>query len=195
MGFNVSRHLRAFLLALGAVLAVGGGLAAARPESVQAQTRSAVVPTGGPWCGLTADGDRVFLDLSGDGRFVLSMDVLTPKGNVGTRESEVRGVTDAQVVDSKFIFRQRRDETACERDPLADPRHPRDRCYTYTVEDTTLRGTFADPNHVSGSYSAQNVYDPSGSGDQPPRNPRGRPSRWLVTGTYTAWPEGFAPCP
>lgn len=178
-----------------AVLAAIGATLAAWPSSAAAQARAGVVPAAGAWCGVNQDAEPVILDVSGDGKFVLGVHVLTAKGAVGTREAEVQGVTDSQVVDSKFIFRQRRDETVCERERGEDPRNPRERCRTFTIEDTTIRGTFADPNHVSGSYSAQNVFNPQGGGDDPPRDPRGRPSRRMISGTYTAWPVGFAPCP
>ena len=183
----------------GTVLVLGVSLLAAwaligRVEPAAAQMGVGVVPTGGGWCGADQDGAPVVLDVSGDGKYVLAVYVLTQRGSVGTR-TDALGVTKSQVVDSKFIFRQRRDQTVCERDRGDDPRNPRERCETFTVEDTTIRGTFADPNHVSGSYSSQNVYDPAGGGDDPPRGPRGRPSRRMIAGSYTAWPVGFAPCP
>lgn len=170
-------------LVLAALLAVGVSAATGSPAA--AQGRTAVFPMAGLWCGATPDGHPVNFEVSGDSRFVLWARAAVPNGGVSTRETDVKGPTDAQVTDSRFMFRQRRDQTQCERDQHRDPRQT---CNLVTVEDVSFRGSFRDSVTAQGSFMGQYLFNPG-------PNDRGRPGRRLVNGTFTAWPSSFAPCP
>jgi hypothetical protein len=170
-------------LLVAAVLALAVSAATGSPAA--AQGRTTVFPMGGMWCGATPEGYPVNFEVSGDSRFVLWARAAVPNGSVSTREVDVKGPTDAQVADSKFMFRQRRDQTQCERDQRRDPRQT---CNLVTVEDVSFRGTFRDSVTATGSFMGQYFYNPG-------VNDRGRASRRLVNGTFTAWPASFAPCP
>jgi hypothetical protein len=182
-GLPLGRGRLAAVLVSAALLAAAFLAWTGRP--VAAQPGAGPEPTGGLWCGATPEGYRVYIQLSPDGRFVEWAEAHTPRFLVSTRERDVRGVTRAQVADGKFIFRQRRDETVCER----DARDPRDRCTTVTVEDVTIRGSFQSPASMRGSFSGQFVTRPLDD-----RDDRLRPRRTLVTGSYNAWPASVSPC-
>jgi hypothetical protein len=159
-----------------------------RPVAAQ---RAPITPTAGLWCGPTADGGHIYMQLTPDSRFVDWVDITTPRGMVSTRENPVRGITSAQIADAKFMFRQRNDERFCTRDRDHDPRGPRERCQTITVEDTTVHGTFTDVARAHGSYSSQQIIDPRAIDE----NGRGNVRKQILVGTFDAWPVSAAPCP
>ncbi len=181
-------HVR-FLAVLVAMIAASV-LLAGQAGPAAAQAKPPIKPVGGLWCGVTNDGGPVFLQVSADGRFVEWVDIATDKGSVSTRERNVQGVTRAQIASSKYIFRQRRDERVCRRGDERGPRDPREQCTLVTLEDVTIRGTFTDPNRVRGSFSGQQVIDPSAID-----NGRGRLRKRLLNGSYEAWAASSAPCP
>lgn len=212
------RQPRARILAIVLVGAFAAGIVATRPQDAAAQRGAPVVPSGPLWCGITASGGSVNMQLSSDLRFVEWIDVQEDKGTISTREGPYTGVGRAQIADSKFIFRQQHPEEECERDrnqpgsrnaptprcnlapcrPGASgggrPSEPRpgERCNTVTIEDMSIRGTFLNPDSVRGSFAAQQVIDTTntpGNGGRPIVRNR------LLTGTYVAWPVGTAPCP
>jgi hypothetical protein len=172
------------------VLAACGGLLVLAAPTF-AQNRAPIVPTSGAWCGITDDGRRVSLRVSDDAAFVLWAAIDTERGTISsTGANSVRGVSRAQVADSKFIFRQQADETRCER---GDIRSPGINCRVVTQDVLTIRGTVKSPVTIPGSFAANLTVDPNAGGRDPGRG--GQVRRYGVNGSYDAWPAGSAPCP
>jgi len=183
----MSRHTWLSIVLVGVGVALFAGLSA-RP----ADAGRVIVPTTGLWCGMTADGGSIRLDVTDDSNFVRNIE-LRGKVSISTSEWDRN---QAQIKDAQFIYRYAVQTQPSQ--PGTQPRTPGSaaRCVKAPCRpvpqpprvgrpseeesvsrDVTVRGTFEAAESLRGTYVVRGTGLTNGSGQ------------------YTAWPASVAPCP
>jgi hypothetical protein len=126
-------------------------------------------PVAGRWCGLAAGGGIVNLEVSLDGRWVESIQIMNERGQVSSGEGARTGRI--QIVQDRFIYRAGGGSGGrCDRAPCRDGG---------AGNQVMIRGHFEGPDAVRGSFTGPNF----GPGER------------RAVGNYIAWPAELAPCP
>lgn len=156
---------RVVRLAVLALVVVGAIL----PQALRAQNPAPDRPYPGRWCGLAAAGGTVNMEISQDGRWVNSIEILNERGHVTSAEGTRTGRI--QIVQNQFLYRAGGGAPSrCDRVPCRDGG---------AGNQVMIRGRFRGPEAVQGSFTAPNF----GPGER------------RVVGNYIAWPAELAPCP